>query len=402
MLRLLQGDVGCGKTAVAAAVLLACAEAGLQAAMMVPTELLAEQHARTLRAIMGPLNQPVGLLSGKLALAERKAALAAAAAGTTLIWVGTHALIQNDVSFARLALVVIDEQHRFGVGQRLALHEKARRGQATHQLVMSATPIPRSLAQTIYADLDVSVIDEMPPGRRPVTTVAMSQLRRQDVLKRIGQVCRNGRQAYWVCTLVDESDQLEAQAAEETSALLRSALPGLQIGLVHGRMKSSEKDAQLQAFVEGRTQVLVATTVIEVGVDVPNASIMVIDNAERLGLAQLHQLRGRVGRGGQVSQCLLLYRPPLSDLARSRLGVIRRTHDGFKIAEHDLILRGPGELLGRRQTGVARLKVADPLRDAALIPALQKRADNWLQKEPDLTRRLINRWVGSGEDYGCV
>ena len=402
MLRLLQGDVGCGKTAVAATVMLACAEAGLQVAMMVPTELLAEQHARTLGAMMAPLNQQVGLLSGKLVPAERKAALAAAASGTTRIWVGTHALIQDDVSFACLALVVIDEQHRFGVGQRLALHEKARRDRATHQLVMSATPIPRSLAQTIYADLDVSVIDEMPPGRRPVTTVAMSQLRRHDVLKRIGQVCQNGRQAYWVCTLVDESDQLEAQAAEETYVQLCSALSGLQIGMVHGRMKSTEKEAQLQAFFEGRTQVLVATTVIEVGVDVPNASIMVIDNAERLGLAQLHQLRGRVGRGGQASQCLLLYRPPLSVTARSRLGVIRRTHDGFKIAEHDLILRGPGELLGRRQTGVARMRVADPLRDAALIPALQKRADNWIHKEPSLTRRMVSRWIGSGESYGYV
>lgn len=402
MLRLLQGDVGCGKTSVVAAVMLACAEAGLQAAMMVPTELLAEQHARTLRGIMAPFNQSVGLLSGKLAPAERKSALAAAATGATLIWVGTHALIQSDVSFACLALVVIDEQHRFGVGQRLALHDKARLGRATHQLIMSATPIPRSLAQTIYADLDISVIDEMPPGRRPVTTVAMSQSRRRDVLRRIGQVCQDGRQAYWVCTLVDESDQLEAQAAEETYAQLCGELPQLRIGLVHGRMKASEKDAQLQALVEGRIQVLVATTVIEVGVDVPNASIMVIDNAERLGLAQLHQLRGRVGRGSRISQCLLMYRPPLSSQARSRLGIIRHTHDGFKIAEHDLTLRGPGDLLGRRQTGIAEMRVADPLRDALLIPALQKRADQWLRREPDLTRRLISRWVGSGENYGSV
>lgn len=402
MLRLLQGDVGCGKTSVAAAVMLACADAGLQTAMMAPTELLAEQHAHTLRTIMAPFNQSVGLLSGKLALTEKKAALAAAASGTTSIWVGTHALIQNDVSFACLALVVIDEQHRFGVGQRLALHDKALPGQATHQLIMSATPIPRSLAQTIYADLDVSVIDEMPPGRRPVTTAAMSQSRRQDVLKRIGQVCQSGRQAYWVCTLVGESDQLGAQAAEATYAQLCSELPELRIGLVHGRLKAAEKEVQLRAFAEGRTQVLVATTVIEVGVDVPNASIMVIDNAERLGLAQLHQLRGRVGRSSQASQCLLMYRPPLSGPARSRLGIIRRTHDGFKIAEHDLILRGPGELLGRRQTGVAGMKVADPLRDADLIPVLQKRADGWLRKEPALTRRLINRWVGSGQNYGYV
>jgi len=407
MLRLLQGDVGCGKTLVAVAAMLGCAEAGLQAVLMAPTELLAEQHARTLSRWMKPLDQPVGLLSGKLKSAQRKAALKAAVDGDIRIWIGTHALFQAEVDFARLALVVVDEQHRFGVGQRLALRDKANKGTrkgavdgaAAHQLIMSATPIPRTLAQTLYADLDISIIDELPPGRTPVTTVAMSQNRREDVLMRIGEVCREGRQAYWVCTLIEESDQLQAQAAEDTYAQLRDELPGLHIGLVHGRLKSAEKEAQMRAFAAGRTQVLVATTVIEVGVDVPNASIMVIDNAERLGLAQLHQLRGRVGRGAKLSQCVLMYRPPLLEAARSRLEVLRSTHDGFRIAEHDLALRGPGELLGRRQTGLVGLKIADPLRDARLIPVLQRRADEWLRREPALARQLIERWVGDSHRY---
>lgn len=402
MLRLLQGDVGCGKTLVAVTAMLGCAQAGLQAVLMAPTELLAEQHSRTLGRWMEPLDQPVGLLSGKLKPAQKKAALKAASGGDIRIWIGTHALFQNDVDFARLALVVVDEQHRFGVGQRLALRDKAAGGGAAHQLIMSATPIPRTLAQTLYADLDVSIIDELPPGRTPVTTVAMSQSRRDDVLTRIGEVCRVGRQAYWVCTLIEESDQLQAQAAEDTYAQLRDELPGLHIGLVHGRLKPAEKEAQMRAFAEGRTQVLVATTVIEVGVDVPNASIMVIDNAERLGLAQLHQLRGRVGRGAKLSQCVLMYRPPLSEAARSRLEVLRSTHDGFRIAEHDLALRGPGELLGRRQTGLVGLKIADPLRDAKLIPALQRRADEWLRREPALARQLIERWVGDSHRYAQV
>ena len=403
MLRLLQGDVGCGKTLVAVAAMLGCAEAGLQAVLMAPTELLAEQHARTLSRWMKPLNQPVGLLSGKLTPAQKKAALKAAADGDIRIWIGTHALFQTEVDFARLALVVVDEQHRFGVGQRLALRDKAAGDSAVaHQLIMSATPIPRTLAQTLYADLDVSIIDELPPGRTPVTTVAMSQKRREDVLMRVGEACREGRQAYWVCTLIEESDPLQAQAAEDTYAQLRDELPGLHIGLVHGRLKPAEKETQMRAFADGRTQVLVATTVIEVGVDVPNASIMVIDNAERLGLAQLHQLRGRVGRGAKLSQCVLMYRPPLSEAARSRLEVLRSTHDGFRIAEHDLALRGPGELLGRRQTGLVGLKIADPLRDAKLIPALQRRADEWLRREPALARQLIERWVGDSHRYAGV
>lgn len=402
MLRLLQGDVGSGKTLVAAAIMLGCARAGLQSVLMAPTELLAEQHLRTLRSLLDPLDQPVGLLTGKLTSTERKAAHKALATGAIRIWAGTQALFQDDVKFARLALVVVDEQHRFGVGQRLALRDKAAGDSIAHQLIMSATPIPRSLAQTVYADLDISIIDELPPGRTPVVTVAMSQARRSEVLARIGDVCRNGRQAYWVCTLIEESEQLQAQTAEDTFLQLRDELPELRVGLIHGRMKPGEKEAQMRALAEGHTQVLVATTVIEVGVDVPNASIMVIDNAERLGLAQLHQLRGRVGRGSCASQCVLMYRPPLSEAARRRLAVLRQTYDGFEIAEHDLALRGPGELLGRRQTGAIRMKIADPLRDAELIPALQRRADHWLRNEPQLARRLIDRWVGSALRYGRV
>lgn len=402
MMRLLQGDVGSGKTLVAVAAMVAAAEAGYQAVLMAPTELLAEQHARNLQAWMEPLGQPVGLLSGRLKAAEKRAAQAAAADGSVRIWVGTHALFQGSVTFASLALVVVDEQHRFGVGQRLALADKGDGSGWVHQLVMSATPIPRTLAQTLYADLDVSVIDEMPPGRTPVKTVVFSDERREEVLSRIGAACADGRQAYWVCTLIEESEQLQAQTAEDTHAKLSTELPMLRVGLVHGRMKAADKEKQMRAFAEGRTQVLVATTVIEVGVDVPNASIMVIDNAERLGLAQLHQLRGRVGRGARESQCVLLYQPPLSQAARSRLGVLRQTTDGFKIAERDLELRGPGELLGRRQTGIVGLKVADPLRDAGLIPLLQRRADDWLQHHADAARLLVQRWAPESQRYGQV
>ena len=402
MMRLVQGDVGSGKTVVAAAAMLAAARAGAQAALMAPTELLAEQHAQNLARWLTPLGISLCLLKGGLPAARRKAALAAIANGTAQVVVGTHAVFQEQARFHRLALVVIDEQHRFGVQQRMSLRDKAPAGLSPHQLVMTATPIPRTLAQTLYADLDVSVIDELPPGRRPVTTVAINGQRRDEVLARIGEACRQGRRAYWVCTLIEESDVLEAQAAQAMAERLQTELPGVKVGLVHGRLKPAEKDGQMQAFKRGDTQLLVATTVIEVGVDVPEATIMVIDNAERLGLAQLHQLRGRVGRGGPGSpdsQCVLLYQPPLSETARSRLHVLRQTHDGFTIAQRDLELRGPGELLGRRQTGEMGFRLADPVRDAPRVPALQTLADRWLAGEPVAAAQLVRRWVGDWHRY---
>jgi ATP-dependent DNA helicase RecG len=402
MLRLVQGDVGSGKTAVAAAALLACARAGFQAALMAPTELLAEQHAVTLARWLEPLGLRVAYLANKLDRASRNRALAALASGETAVAIGTHALFQEEVRFAKLGLVVVDEQHRFGVGQRLSLRDKGAHGYVPHQLVLSATPIPRTLAQTLYADLDVSQIDELPPGRTPVQTVVIGNTRRQEVFERIGAACAQGRQAYWVCTLIEESDQLEAQAAEATYDSLRAELPQLRIGLVHGRLKATEKEAVMRAFKDGHLQLLVATTVIEVGVDVPNASIMIIEDAQRLGLAQLHQLRGRVGRGAQASQCLLMYQPPLSDAARARLETMRATNDGFVIAQRDLELRGPGELLGRRQTGLVGLKIADPLRDAALVAPLQRMADDWLQRHLPAARTLIDRWVGDSQRYADV
>ncbi|MGQ0622206.1 MAG: ATP-dependent DNA helicase RecG [Panacagrimonas sp.] len=402
MLRLVQGDVGSGKTVVAAAAMLAAARAGFQSSLMAPTELLAEQHFINLSRWMKPLDVRVTLLTGKLRKRERDARTAEVAEGHAAIVIGTHAVFQSDVSFARLALAVVDEQHRFGVQQRIQLRDKGPAGRVPHQLVMSATPIPRTLAQTLYADLDVSVIDELPPGRTPIVTVVLSQSRRPEVLARIGEACRAGRQVYWVCTLIEESDEIEAQAAAVTAETLTEALPDLRVGLVHGRMKSEDKDAQMLDFKEGRTQLLVATTVIEVGVDVPNASIMVIDNAERLGLAQLHQLRGRVGRGSTASQCVLLYQPPLSDNAKARLETMRTTTDGFRIAQADLELRGPGELLGRRQTGLIGLKLADPVRDARLVPPLQALADEWLERFPDAAQRLILQWVGDVERYARI
>jgi len=402
MLRLIQGDVGSGKTVVAAVAMLAAARAGWQAALMAPTELLAEQHYINFSKWFGPLGLEVVFLAGKLKKSQKDKLLARVAAGEVPILIGTHAVFQDTVRFGKLALVVVDEQHRFGVQQRLALRDKGPKLLTPHQLIMSATPIPRTLAQTLYADLDVSVIDELPPGRTPVTTVAMSNERRPDVLARIGEVCAQGRQAYWVCTLVEESENLEAQAAEETAETLRKELPQLKVGLVHGRMKPDEKEEAMRAFKQGETQLLVATTVIEVGVDVPNASIMIIENAERLGLSQLHQLRGRVGRGAVESQCVLMYQHPLSDNARQRLAVMRATNDGFQIAQQDLELRGPGEILGRRQTGLIGLKVADPVRDAALIPPLQKLADEWLTQYPREAKQLITRWVGDVEKYAQV
>ncbi len=401
MLRLVQGDVGSGKTVIAAAALLAAVRAGQQGALVAPTELLAEQHHRNLTRWFEPLQLAPLFLAHRLKKSERTRVLAALADGSAPLVIGTHALFQDAVLFARLAVVVVDEQHRFGVQQRLALRDKGG-AQAPHQLIMSATPIPRTLAQTVYADLDVSVIDELPPGRTPVVTVVLSNERRDDVLARIGEACRQGRQAYWVCTLIEESEELDAEAAEATAARLRLELPELRVGLVHGRMKSDEKDAQMRAFQDGVTQLLVATTVIEVGVDVPNASIMIIENAERLGLSQLHQLRGRVGRGEQVSQCVLLYQPPLGDTARARLETMRATTDGFVIAQRDLELRGPGELLGRRQTGEIGMKLADPIRDAALVPPLQRLADRLLIDDAALAQRLIARWIGDPELYARV
>jgi ATP-dependent DNA helicase RecG len=403
MARLLQGDVGCGKTVVAAAAAARAAGSGLQAALMAPTELLAEQHWRNFRDWFAPLGETVALLSGSQPARTRRSALATIASGEVRIVVGTHALFQEGIEFASLALVIVDEQHRFGVQQRLRLQEKGQRaGRMPHQLIMTATPIPRTLAMTAYADLDISVIDELPPGRTPVQTVVVPEPRRAQVVQRIVEACRAGRQAYWVCPLIEESDELRAQAAEETAAALSAALPGVRVGLVHGRMPPAAKDAAMLAFKAGKIQLLVATTVIEVGVDVPNATLMVIENAERMGLAQLHQLRGRVGRGEAASSCVLMYRAPLSPLARERLKVIRATNDGFEIARRDLALRGPGEFLGTRQTGLAQLRVADLMRDAHLLPKVQQCAEQLLEANPEASAALAARWIGAGERYGRV
>ncbi len=399
MLRLVQGDVGSGKTVVAALAALAAVECGWQAALMAPTELLAEQHLVNLRTWLEPLGIEVAWLAGKVQGRARKQALAAVAGGAQVV-VGTHALMQEGVEFERLGLVIIDEQHRFGVHQRLALRDKGGDGeQVPHQLVLTATPIPRTLAMSAYADLDVSAIDELPPGRTPVQTVAIAGSRREEVIERLRVACGEGRQVYWVCTLIEESEQLSAQAAEVVHAELSAALPGLRVELVHGRMKARDKQAVMQAFKDGDVAVLVATTVIEVGVDVPNASLMVIENAERLGLAQLHQLRGRVGRGSVASSCVLLYHAPLSALARQRLEVMRQTSDGFRIAEKDLELRGPGEVLGTRQTGRLEFRVADLARDAHLLPAVQRVGAALLGDHPRRAERLVARWIGAATRY---
>jgi ATP-dependent DNA helicase RecG len=403
MLRLVQGDVGCGKTVVAALAAARAIGSGRQSALMAPTELLAEQHFRTLDAWFRPLGVTVALLTGSLPARTRRSALEAVASGEVALAVGTHALFQTRVVFRDLALVVVDEQHRFGVQQRMQLQQKGQLGGVhPHQLIMTATPIPRTLAMTAYADLDVSVIDELPPGREPVRTVVLPETRRDEVVQRIDAACREGRQAYWVCPFIEESAEIDTQAAEETAAALREALPHLSIGLVHGRLASRAKDAVMQAFKAGTVQLLVATTVIEVGVDVANASLMVIENAERMGIAQLHQLRGRVGRGAHESSCVLLYRPPLGPLARERLNAIRDTSDGFAIAEHDLRLRGPGELLGTRQTGLARMRVADLARDARLLPLVHRAAERMLSQHADRIAPLAARWVGTDERYGRV
>jgi ATP-dependent DNA helicase RecG len=403
MMRLVQGDVGSGKTVIAALAALRAVEHGMQAAVMAPTELLAEQHGRNFLGWLEPLGVRVGLLTGRLTGRARAALTGALAEGAVQVAVGTHALFQEGVEFARLALAVVDEQHRFGVHQRVRLREKGLAdGRYPHQLVMTATPIPRTLAMTAYADLDVSIIDELPPGRTPIRTVVLPETRRDEVVARIDAACRSGRQAYWVCPLIDESDVVRHQAAEETAAALASALPGVRIGLVHGRMPGARKDAVMNSFKEGTLDLLVATTVIEVGVDVPNASLMVIENAERMGLAQLHQLRGRVGRGSVESTCVLLYATPLSSIARERLAVLRDTNDGFEVSRRDLELRGPGELLGTRQTGLMQLKVADLGRDADLLPEVQRAADLMLGGPQANIGALLRRWVGEGERFGKV
>jgi ATP-dependent DNA helicase RecG len=403
MMRLVQGDVGSGKTVVAALAAVRAVEAGFQAAVMAPTELLAEQHGRNFTAWLAPLNLNIIMLTGKRAGAGRAQALADLASGDAHIAIGTHALFQEHVEFKQLGLAIIDEQHRFGVHQRLLLREKgAASGRYPHQLIMTATPIPRTLAMTAYADLDVSVIDELPPGRTPVKTVALPENRRDEVVLRIRDACRVKRQAYWVCPLIEESEQLEAQAAEETARVLREALSELRVGLIHGRMPPREKDAMMSEFKAGRIDLLVATTVIEVGVDVPNASLMVIENAERMGLAQLHQLRGRVGRGSAESTCVLLYRAPLTEVARERLSVMRSTNDGFEISRRDLELRGPGELLGTRQTGLQQMRVADLMRDADLLPKVQQTAELMLAENEANIPPLLRRWTGRGEQFGKV
>ncbi len=402
MLRLVQGDVGSGKTLVAALAALQAVGNGFQVAIMAPTEILAEQHRINFSNWMKPLDIKVAWLSGKMKAAERREQLAAIADGSAQVIVGTHALFQDEVVFADLGLTVIDEQHRFGVHQRLALREKGSEGRQPHQLIMTATPIPRTLAMSAYADLDNSIIDELPPGRTPVSTVVISNERRHEVIARVQQACLNGRQAYWVCTLIEESEALEAQAAEATAEALRMALPELNIGLIHGRLKAADKDAQMQAFKSGETQLLVATTVIEVGVDVPNASLMIIENPERLGLAQLHQLRGRVGRGSNESHCVLLYGSPLSQISRERLNAMRSTTDGFAIAEKDLQLRGPGEVLGTRQTGDVHFKLADLQRDGHLLPTIKRVGSELLLQHPRQSQELVDRWLGNSHDYANV
>ncbi|HEU0277303.1 MAG TPA: ATP-dependent DNA helicase RecG [Rhodanobacteraceae bacterium] len=417
MLRLVQGDVGSGKTVVAALAALHAVANGWQVALMAPTELLAEQHLRSFREWLEPLDIEVAWLAGKITGRARKRVLERLAAGAPVA-VGTHALMQEGVEFARLGLVIVDEQHRFGVQQRMALRDKGANGtDAPHQLVLTATPIPRTLAMSAYADLDVSTLDELPPGRTPVRTVAIANGRRDEVIGRIRAACAEGRQAYWVCTLIEDGElrgesaqgragfgggtreRMQAQAAEVAYAQLSAALPGLAVDLVHGRMKPADKQAAMDRFKQGATALLVATTVIEVGVDVPNASLMVIENAERLGLAQLHQLRGRVGRGAIASTCVLLYQPPLSGLAKQRLEVLRETNDGFVIAERDLALRGPGELLGTRQTGEMGFRVADVVRDAPLMPAVQRVGAALLREQPALARRLTERWIGAATRF---
>ncbi|MDT8283599.1 MAG: ATP-dependent DNA helicase RecG, partial [Gammaproteobacteria bacterium] len=401
MLRLVQGDVGSGKTVVAAAAAMAAVCAGHQVAIMAPTEILAEQHYASYKQWFDEDKclQLTGRDKGK----TRQHKLQQIISGARQIIIGTHALFQSDVNFNSLVLLIVDEQHRFGVHQRLALREKGNKNNIVpHQLIMTATPIPRSLAMTAYADLDYSVIDELPAGRKPVTTVVVSTARRDEVMQRVEKACQNGEQAYWVCTLVEESEFLQCQAAEVTAEQLSAELRNVRVGLVHGRMKQEEKQNIVQQFKDSEIDLLVATTVIEVGVDVPNASLMVVENAERLGLAQLHQLRGRVGRGGKQSSCVLMYQPPLSETGKQRLGILRETNDGFKVAEKDLELRGPGEVLGTRQTGLMQLRIADIVRDEHWFAEVKKTALYIIEHHPQAVRPLVRRWLGKAERFANV
>ena len=404
MMRLVQGDVGSGKTLVAALAALTAIDNGKQVALMAPTEILAEQHATNFRRWFEPLGIQVGWLAGKVKGKQRIAELEKIKNGEVQMVVGTHALFQDEVEFHHLSLVIVDEQHRFGVHQRLMLREKGNQaGVYPHQLIMTATPIPRTLAMTVYADLDTSIIDELPPGRTPITTIAISEERRAEIIERVNLACtQEKRQAYWVCTLIDESEVLEAQAAEAVAEDLHKILPHLRIGLVHGRMKPSEKQAVMAQFKLAELDLLVATTVIEVGVDVPNASLMIIENAERLGLSQLHQLRGRVGRGTTASFCVLMYKPPLGKISQKRLQVMRDTQDGFVISEKDLEIRGPGEMLGTKQTGITEFKVANLMRDRKMLPTVQFYAKQLVQKYPQTAELLIRRWLNNREIYGNV
>lgn len=403
MQRLLQGDVGSGKTIVAAIAALQAIENGYQVAIMAPTEILAEQHFNKLQSWLAALNIHVAWLSGSQSTKDRAASLNVAASGEAQLVIGTHALIQEQVQFARLGLAIVDEQHRFGVQQRLSLRQKGVEisgpgKQEPHQLMMSATPIPRTLSMSYYADLDVSTIDELPPGRSPVATRLVSEDRRDEVLMRVRDACKQGSQAYWVCPLIEESETLQLKTALETYTLMQEAFPELQVGLVHGRMKPAEKQLVMEAFTKNAIQLLVATTVIEVGVDVPNASLMVIEHAERMGLSQLHQLRGRVGRGSTKSTCILLYQQPLTETAKARLKIIYESNDGFAIAQADLAIRGPGEFLGVRQSGVPMLKIADLQRNADLLPVARNTADRLLQQQPEAVERHLQRWLGHAEE----
>ncbi len=403
MLRLLQGDVGSGKTIVAALACLHCIEAGYQAAIMAPTEILAEQHRENFSNWLKPLEIPMGWITGRLSKTQRQKRWERVSRGEDRLVVGTHALFQGEAEFPMLGLVVIDEQHRFGVHQRLALRQKGeQRGLRPHQLIMTATPIPRTLAMTAYTDLDLSVIDELPPGRKPIATAAIADSRRNEVIERIAVACASGRQAYWICTLIETSDTLQAQAAEATYATLQTALPELTVGLVHGRQRAVDKNDTMARFKAGGVDLLVATTVIEVGVDVPNASLMIIENAERLGLSQLHQLRGRVGRGTQTSSCVLLYKAPLSESGWQRLQAMREHQSGFELAEIDLALRGPGELLGTRQTGAMGFRVAEITRHQALLPAVKQAAHSLANNHPNQIEPLLSRWLNQNLAYGQV
>jgi ATP-dependent DNA helicase RecG len=400
MMRLVQGDVGSGKTVVAAHAALTALASQYQVAIMAPTDLLAEQHLRNFRHWLEPLDVQLAYLSGRLKGEHRQSALTTIAAGQAGVVIGTHALFQEQVVFQRLGLVIIDEQHRFGVHQRLALREKGQRdGWSPHQLIMTATPIPRTLAMLGYADLDLSVIDERPPGRTPVKTTVVSTQRRIEIIARITDWIGKGHQVYWVCTLIEESEVLQCEAAEKTATLLAETLTSVRVALIHGRLKSAEKEILMQSFKAGEIDLLVATTVIEVGVDVPNANLMVIENAERLGLAQLHQLRGRVGRGPGEAHCVLLYQPPLSPIAKQRLSIIRSSDDGFVIAEKDLELRGPGELLGTRQTGQIQFRIADLTRDTALLDTVNMVAEKILNQHPEQVEKIIYRWLGNSTQY---